>query len=154
MKRSFWKGTIIGAAIGAVAGLLLAPRSGRETREQIKGKVLGTYQDVLDRLERMGEEMNGRVESLKEAAKELKGEAREESQELIRRAEVLKQDLRISATNLAKSGAQTKDVALKQVKGLLGEGADVMKELERVTKHLAHSAKGKIHDVADGAEEK
>ncbi len=56
----------------------------------------------------------------------------------------MKQDLRISATNLAKSGAQTKDVAVKQVKQLLSEGADVMSELERVTKHLANSTKSKV----------
>lgn len=148
-KTTFVKGTILGAAIGALAGLLLAPKSGKETREDIKGKVKNTYADVSERLEGMTREMNDRVETLKVAAKELKGEAREESQELIRRAEVLKQDLRISASNLAETGAQTKDVAMKQVKQLLGEGSDVMKELERVTKHLASSAKDKARDVSD-----
>ena len=146
-KGSFVKGTIIGMVVGAVAGLLLAPKSGKETQEDIKRKVRGTYQDITDQLRRMSEEMSGRVDSLKEAAKDLKGEARQESQELIRRAEVLKQDLRISATNLAKNGAQTKDAAVKDVKNLLGEGADVMKELERVTKHLAGSAKGRLADT-------
>ena len=41
------------------------------------------------------------------------------------------------------------DVAVKQVKQLLNEGASVMSELERVTRHLASSAKGKIGDVRD-----
>ncbi len=150
MKRSFWKGTIIGAVIGAVAGVLLAPKSGRETREELKTRVMGTYQDFLDRLEHMTEEVSGRVETLKEAARDLKGEARQESQELVRRAEALKQNLRVSATSLTKSGAQTKDVAIKEVKHLLGEGAEVMKELERVTKRLANSAKDKVQDVAEG----
>ena len=150
MRRTFFKGTLIGVVLGAVAGILLAPKSGKETQEDIKRKVRGTYEDIQKRLEKMSDEVGGRVDSLKEAAKELKGEAKEESQELIRRAEVLKQDLRVSATNLAKSGNQTKDVAVKEVKQLLGEGAAVMSELERVTRHLAGSAKSKMSDVADG----
>ena len=149
-KLSFLKGTIIGAVAGALAGVLLAPKSGKETQEDIKRKVKGTYEEAQRHLEKMSDEVGGKVDSLKEAAKDLQGEAREESQELIRRAEVLKQDLRISATNLAKSGAQTKDVAVKQVKQLLNEGASVMTELERVTRHLAGSAKSKVEDVAHG----
>jgi gas vesicle protein len=149
MKRGqFVKGTIIGAAIGAIAGILLAPKSGKETQADIKRKVRGTYDDIQRRLERMSDEVSGRVDSLKEAAKDLKGEAKEESQELIRRAEVLKQDLRVSASNLAKSGSETKDVAVKQVKQLLSEGAGVMNELERVTRHLAGSAKHKVSEQA------
>jgi gas vesicle protein len=146
MKRSFWKGTFMGVMLGALAGILLAPKSGKETRGDIKDKVKGTYQDVVARLETMSDEVGGKVDSLKEAAKDLKGEAREESQELIRRAEVLKQDLRVSASNLSKSGAEAKDGAVKQVKQLLNEGADVMSELERVTKRLAGSARTKVND--------
>ncbi|HEY6736518.1 MAG TPA: YtxH domain-containing protein [Candidatus Saccharimonadia bacterium] len=146
MKRSFVKGTVIGVVLGTIAGILLAPKSGKETRNDIKDKVRGTYQDFVTRLEAMSDEVGGRVDSLKEAAKDLTGEAREESQELIHRAEVLKQDLRISASNLAKSGAEAKDGAVKQVKQLLTEGADVMSELERVTRKLANSAKGKVQD--------
>ncbi len=143
-KTTFLKGTIIGAAVGALAGILFAPKSGKETQADIKRKVKGTYDDIQRRLEAMSDEVSGRVDTLKEAAKELKGEAKEESQELIRRAEVLKQDLRVSATNLAESGAQTKDVAVKQVKQLLSEGSSVMSELERVTRHLANSTKNKV----------
>jgi gas vesicle protein len=152
-KNTFVKGTIVGALIGAIGGLLLAPKSGKETQADIKRKVKGTYQEILDSLDSMTNEVGGKVDSLKVAAKDLKGEAKEESQELIRRAEVLKQDLRIAGTNLAKSGAKTKDSSVKQVKLLMGEGADVMKELERVTKRLAASAKDKAKDVKDAKAE-
>ena len=146
-KGGFLKGTVIGVALGALGGLLLAPKSGRETQADIKRKVRGTYQDIHDQLKDMSDEVGGRVDSLKEAAKDLKGEAREESQELIRRAEVLKQDLRISATNLAKTGVETKDTAVRDVKHLLGEGSHVMKELERVTRHLAVSTKERLNEA-------
>ncbi len=149
-NKGFVKGTIIGAVVGAVAGILLAPKSGKETQADIKRKVRSTYQDINEQLRSMSEEMDGRLDSLKAAAKDLKGEAREESQELIRRAEVLKQDLRISATNLAKNGEATKDAALKDVKHLLAEGSHVMRELERVTRHLAGSAKNRLGEAARG----
>lgn len=32
----FWGGLVVGAAMGAVAGLLVAPRTGRETRQILK----------------------------------------------------------------------------------------------------------------------
>lgn len=148
MKKGFVKGTVVGALVGAVAGLLFAPKSGKETQDDIKRKVRGTVKEVQDRLDAMTEEVTGRVDSLKEAAKDLKGEARHESQELIRRAEVLKQDLRISTSNLAKNGAQGKDAGMKKVRQLFDEGADVMKELERVTRQLSGSAVDKVKPVA------
>jgi gas vesicle protein len=42
MKLSFLKGILF----GALAGILLAPRSGRETREEIKK----TYEEITDRI--------------------------------------------------------------------------------------------------------
>jgi gas vesicle protein len=35
-KGAFWGGVLVGTALGAVAGLLYAPRSGRETRQVLK----------------------------------------------------------------------------------------------------------------------
>jgi gas vesicle protein len=148
-KTSVAKGTILGLIIGAVAGLLFAPKSGKETQADIKRKVRAKAGDIQERLELMSDEVTGRVDTLKQAAKDLRGEAKEESQELIKRAEVLKQDLRISATNLSKHGNATKDSAIKDLKLLLSEGSAVMDELERVTKHLVGSAKDKAKQVKD-----
>ena len=148
-KTTVAKGTIFGLIIGAVAGLLLAPKSGKETQADIKRKVRAKAGDIQERLEMMSDEVTGRVDTLKAAAKDLRGEAKEESQELVKRAEVLKQDLRISATNLSKHGNATKDSAIKDVKLLLSEGSAVMDELERVTKHLVGSAKDKAKQLKD-----
>lgn len=50
---SFFKGMLFGVMAGAVAGILLAPKSGKETREDIKRlaedveeKVVDTYEDA------------------------------------------------------------------------------------------------------------
>lgn len=153
-KSHALKGTLLGLIAGAIAGLLLAPKSGKETQADIKRKVKLTAGDFQGRLEKMSDEVTGRVDTLKEAAKDLSGEAKEESQELIKRAEVLKQDLRVSAAKLSKRSVETKDSTLKDVKLLMNEGSDVMDELERVTRHLVSAAKAKVkRPVTDGDDE-
>ena|SRR6266568_2762164 len=143
-KHGFVKGTILGALVGAVAGVLLAPKSGKETQADLKRKVKETYSDVAGRLQQLSDDVTGQVDHLKEVAKDVSAEAKDESKGLIKRAEVIKQDLRISATNLTKEGDKTKNVATENVKALLDEGAEVLKELERVTKKLASSTKEKL----------
>ena len=57
-------GIIIGAAIGFVAGILLAPSTGTETRETIKKKtqgtlsqVTGSVRDIRENLTKKGQEL-------------------------------------------------------------------------------------------------
>lgn len=57
-------GLIIGAAIGMVAGILLAPSAGTETRNTIKKKtqgtldqVTGSVRDIRDNLAKKGQEL-------------------------------------------------------------------------------------------------
>lgn len=47
-KQGFVVGAIIGAAVGAVTSLLLAPKSGRELREDIKQKSADLYEQTGD----------------------------------------------------------------------------------------------------------
>lgn len=143
-NKGFIKGTIIGAAVGAAAALLLAPKSGKETQEDLKRRARLAKQDLDKMLEDLAVDLSGRIEDVKSAAKDLHGEAKLESKDLVRRAEVLKQDLRISATNLASAGSKAKDTAVDDAKRLLDEGQGVMTELERVTKKLVSSAKDKM----------
>lgn len=144
MKKSFVKGTIIGVIAGAVAGLLFAPKSGKETQQDIKRVVKETTGDVKARIDGLTNELGSRIDDLKAATADLKGEAKEESQELVKRADVFRQDLRIAGVNLANDGAQVKDSVAKNLKPLLAEAADIAKELERFTKQLSASAKKKL----------
>ncbi len=57
-------GLLIGAAIGVVAGILLAPSAGTDTRETIKKKTQGTLdqvsgsvRDIRDNLTKKGQEL-------------------------------------------------------------------------------------------------
>ena len=92
------------------------------------------------------EKIKHQIDDLKDVAGELAEEAREESQDLIKRAEILKQDLATSASMLAKQTGETRDKAMSDAKRLMSEGAGVMSELERVTWHMLKLAKQKASD--------
>ena len=57
---SFMGGLLMGAIIGAVTALVLAPQSGEETRKLLKDKAL-----------ELGKEINDQTETLKEKGREL-----------------------------------------------------------------------------------
>ena len=67
----FFKGLIFGAVIGATAGILLAPKSGTETREDIK-KFSSDVQDKAEELYMTSrKEVEKRIKALKVAGKNL-----------------------------------------------------------------------------------
>jgi gas vesicle protein len=147
-KLGFIKGGLLGATLGAVAALLLAPKSGKETQADIKNKLSGTYHDLQNQLRDLGDEVAAKIDSLKAAAQDVKGDAKKDSQDLVKRAEVLKQDLRIAASKVAKNGAKVKNDTLNDAQALFDEGVGVAKELEKLTKSVASSAKTKLTDAA------
>ena len=71
--QSFGTGLLLGAAIGALAGLFLAPRPGEETRAQMKERTAG----------------------LREKAEELAIEARERVREAIEEGKAVASKIRI-----------------------------------------------------------
>lgn len=56
----FIAGCVLGGVIGAVAGILLAPQSGEETRENIKD----LSRDVVDKSDRKIRELQDKAEGL------------------------------------------------------------------------------------------
>ena len=66
----FVKGVLIGGAIGAIAALLYAPKSGRETREELGGRVDDLYSKAREEyevsLERAKRSYDSTISRLKE----------------------------------------------------------------------------------------
>lgn len=81
-ERGMSAGTVIlaflsGAALGAVAALLMAPQSGRESREQLRGYAKRAEEDLRDLAGRAGEAFEEMVEQGKEFVETKKSVLRE-----------------------------------------------------------------------------
>ncbi len=80
----FLCGFLIGGAVGAVAGILLAPKSGKETREMLKNsatdamkkadetvkEIQAKADDVVSDLQKKGDEIKEKLQNLMSQQKE------------------------------------------------------------------------------------
>ncbi len=90
----FLKGFVIGGFAGALAGILFAPKSGRELRADIKEKgneVLKDsqeiYEEATEKAKRIIDEAKRRAEDLKKEADRRLSEARQKAKEILARYE-------------------------------------------------------------------
>ena len=56
----FFTGVVVGAAIGAIAGILLAPQSGEETREKLSNMA----KDVADKTDKTVKDIQEKADSI------------------------------------------------------------------------------------------
>ncbi len=82
----FVKGVLIGGALGAIAALLYAPKSGRETREDLSGRMEDMYSKAREEydtsLERARKSYDNTISRLKELENSAKVKA-EEVEEIV-----------------------------------------------------------------------
>ena len=88
----FLKGIIIGGAIGAVVGLLYAPKSGRETREELSGKVDDMYRQARDEYEDALSKARQSYEATLQRLNDLEADARSRYDDMKAGAEDLLED--------------------------------------------------------------
>jgi gas vesicle protein len=69
--NSFLKGLATGVVAGAVAGILLAPKSGKETREDIKKFAGEVKEKALDTYQKAEKSLQRKVKSLKALGKKI-----------------------------------------------------------------------------------
>ena len=68
---SFLKGILAGAAIGAVAGVLLAPKSGKETRAELAEHAKKMRADASKQYEKASKMVMEKIEELKKLGEEI-----------------------------------------------------------------------------------
>ncbi len=68
---AFLSGIVIGAAVGALAGLLFAPAPGEETREKLTDKTRELSEDLNNRFEDLKETVTEVLEDVKKTGNEL-----------------------------------------------------------------------------------
>jgi len=90
----FFMGLLIGGALGALAGIFFAPKSGKELRSDIKEKgsevlkdATGIYADAGKKAKKIIEEAKHQAEELKKDAERHLSEARQKAKEILAHVE-------------------------------------------------------------------
>ncbi len=108
--KKFGLGILIGTVVGVVAGLLTAPKSGKETRKDIKNKAKEVKGIAERKLKEAYKELGVLAAEAGVQADKLKGKAKDEWAELAKKAELLKGQVKAAITSI-KSGDDDHDEA-------------------------------------------
>lgn len=84
--RKLAVGALIAGAAGYVAGILTAPKSGKETRQDIKDKAGDVMQQLVEELKKAQAELNKMLHMAKEKSVAISGSAKEGFNEAVIRA--------------------------------------------------------------------
>lgn len=81
----FLLGSLLGGVIGGVIGMLLAPRSGSETRSLIREEFAHRYHDSTDVLKEKADVLKDRASALKDRVSDMSANLEEGSRQAIHR---------------------------------------------------------------------
>ena len=112
-------GVAIGAVIGVVTGVLFAPKSGKETREDIKNTTLRAAHKVHDE-----------SENLLEQAKDFSGKVEEKAKKSVDDVRRTAESLKTAAVSFKEGKAEDKDLD-KAVKKAIEAQASLKKFLKK-----------------------
>lgn len=109
--KGFIFGTLIGGAIGAITALLLAPKSGKELRQDIAEKssdIYGKASDLFSQVEsKVSSSVGTTINEGKEKAKKIVTDAKNQAEVLLHNAEKILNEAKTKATT-AKEAVQEK----------------------------------------------
>lgn len=120
MAKTFKKfaiGTLVAGAAGYVAGILTAPRSGKETREELKVAALRAKTDAERNLKKMHSQLSDVINQGNDRLKVAKSRAKTELQSAIDSAVVAKEKARTILSAIHEGDAEDEDLdkAVKEV---------------------------------------
>jgi gas vesicle protein len=84
-KGKFALGAMLGAAIGVVAGFLTAPKSGKQTRAELKAKATNVQKDVTEKAKVSADKATEAAMEAKEKAQMVAKDVTAQAEELKRR---------------------------------------------------------------------
>lgn len=146
-SKGFLKGALVGGIVAGVSALLFAPKSGKETRQDIKKAAKTASDRVQAELTHGQQELQAKLGNVKAMAKDLKGEAAEDAKVLIKKAEALRDDMKVAASNIGDAAADMRDEVSDNAKVLLKSSGEVLAELEKFSKKMASSTKAKAKNI-------
>lgn len=133
-KKSLLKGGVIGVVVGAVTGILFAPKSGKETRQDIKDKAAKANKEAEKKLKELHAELKVKTDEANVLVNKAKGKASEEAADLAKRAEFTKE--KISELISAVRNFEAED---SEVEKALNEGKKLVKKITDSTSDSKNS---------------
>ena len=103
-------GTAVAALGGYVAGILTAPKSGKETREDLKRTACENISEAEKQLKALHTQLNDVLEQAKTQADNLKGRTKREYDSLIEKTRDAKEHTRELLSNLHEDVAEDKEL--------------------------------------------
>lgn len=134
-NKKFGLGIMLGAIAGVVAGFLTAPKSGKETRADIKKKA-GEVKGAAERkLKDAHKELGVISDDAKEKAKSLKGKAKDELNELTNKADELRDQVKAAITSIKSGDDDNDDATVDQLlKDLNALKNKITKQVKNIAK--------------------
>lgn len=131
--KNFALGAAIAGVVGYVAGILTAPKSGKETRKDIQEKAIKTKREAEKRLKKLHSDIEEQIDLGKKQAKQMNAKAKVEWDKLVSQALVAKEAVREVLTALHEGGADDKDLD-KAIK-------EASKSVDHLKSYLAKNVK-------------
>lgn len=118
--------TVLAAAAGFVAGILTAPKSGKETRQDIKEAAVKTYKAAEKELKQLHTELSKLMEDARQKSHEFKGAAQKNFDKAVSGAKAAKDKARelLSAAHEGETQDKDLDAAIKEAR----QAADSLKD--------------------------
>ena len=129
----FAVGTAIAAGVGYVAGILTAPKSGKETRKDIQDKAAKAKTETEKKLKELNNELSNLIGTAKSKAKTAKADAKTELHKVLDKAVGTKEKAREVISAFHEGESEDKDLQ-KAV-------TDVNKAIEHLKTYLDKHAK-------------
>ncbi|HTH72430.1 MAG TPA: YtxH domain-containing protein [Candidatus Pristimantibacillus sp.] len=116
--KRFAVGAVVAAAAGYVAGILTAPKSGKETRKDIKDTAVRGYGMAEKELKVLHTELSKLMDEAGKKATDLKGSAQKNLDKAVAGAKVAKEKARDLLSAIHEGDADDKDLdnAVKEAK--------------------------------------
>jgi gas vesicle protein len=114
-------GALVAGAVGYVAGILTAPKSGKETREDVANKVTDVKEETLDQLQNLHTQLDDLIKKTKDKSLGLSSQAREEFNEAVVKAKDAKDKTGTLLKSVKKGEAEDPELnkAIKQAKAAI-----------------------------------
>jgi gas vesicle protein len=131
--KRFAIGAIVAAAAGYVTGVLTAPKSGKETRSDIKSAANQKMTEAERQLKKLHTELTTLLNRTKSEASELKGKARQDYDEVVRLSQTVREKAREVLSALHEDGA----VEDKDLKKAIDDANKAVEHLKKYIKKQA-----------------